>query len=194
MNLLNYFFDWGIYEGDIIAAGGKVEYTGEVIYHGYGYVVERAVLSLGEHLLYGYMKRFKMGNAVLCSLGDGDDTSVHKKIAKCNIALALNDVDRRNANFFEWRLLRDFLLWVIGIVEVALLFLVLFAIYKICNGLCIGIFLLLASFIGLSLMFYLRMKCKSGSPLSYKARLWTDERLQNFHMPSDEELLKEKKK
>ena len=198
MRAVDYFFDWGLYEGDIVFAGGSVEYTGEIIYKGYGYTVEGAYISLKGDSFHGYMKRFKNGNAVLCSYGENSKTCEdykHKAIAKCNMQLTLNDMDRQSANFFECRLLRDFLLWVIAIAEIVFFGAMSFAIFKLLSGLHIGYLLMLAScFFALSLMFYLRMVCKARTPVSYRARLWTDEQLQKFEMPSDEELLNENKR
>jgi len=196
MKVLDYFFDWGIYEGDILAAGGEVDYTGEVIYRGYGYIIEGAHLSLNGYMLHGYMKRFHMGNAVLCSYGENDKSDgvpKHKKIAKCDIALALNDMDRQSADFFECRLVRDCLLWIIAAIQLLLIivypicFYVVFSSSQICR-----LVLTIAFFLLSSLLFYLRMLCKSKNPATYKARFWTDKELQSFEMPSDEELLKEK--
>lgn len=195
MKFFSYFFDLGVYEGDIIAAGGSVDYTGEVIYQGYSYSIEGACLSLNGYSLHGYMKRFKRGNAVLCSYGNNeDDVSSHKKIARCDILLALNDMDRRSANFFEFRLFRDFLLWLIAIGEIILLISAIICFCKFIIGFRMAyLFLMAISGMGLSLMFYLRMACKAKTPLSYKAKLWTDEQLQRYEMPSDEDLLNDKK-
>lgn len=197
MKALDYFFDWALYEGDIVAAGGSVEYTGEIIYKGYGYTIEGAYISLKGNSFHGFMKRFKLGNAVLCTYGENSNTEDavrHKKINKCNIELALNDMDRKSADFFEGRLVRDFQLWLISMAEIVFFVMMSVCAFKSWVNFNMRYLLMLAiCLIGLSLLFYLRMVCKARTPENYRARFWTDQQLQKYEMPSDEELLAGKK-
>ncbi len=157
-----------IYEGDVIYSGGTVEYTGEVVHRGVLYTVEKAVVSLGSYSFTGYMKRFRAGNAVLCSHKLKDcQSSNYKQYYSMVKMLRRNDVN--DDAIFVFRAVREFML--LGLSALMILF--LFGLWKCFDCFFLeqrgmsAIFMGLVFVIAIFLMKYLKYLCKIRLPYGY---------------------------
>lgn len=172
-----------LYEGDVVYSGGTVEYTGEVVHKGLGYHVEKATIALSKYSFVGYMKRFKMGNAVLCGYKLKENTENYKQYRGMTKTLRLNDIE--DDAIFVFRAIREyFLIWL------SILMIVFFIGFGKCidgylfygygiNTVYMSVVFLIAVFI----MKYLKKVCKARLPYGYVPRPSILEILRRNHRP-----------
>ena len=186
---LKYCLDFGIYELDVLYAGGKVEYTGEVIYKGFGYSVEKAIISLGGFELVGYMKRFKRGNAVYCLYSSkGLEFTKQEWKAKYEIKKILSDKELHDVDFYEFHAVRDVLIFLTSLVSIGTIIMSIYCFNQWMSDfessrlymifVCVGAFIL---------MLNMRGVCKSLEMKNYKAKLFRQEDLEKFRRMYDDE-------
>ena len=177
-------FEKEIFEGDIIYSGGNVEYTGDIVHRGMGYHVEKAIVSLGTYRFTGYMKRFKAGNAVLCSYKLKDTHSDNYK-QYYSIVKKLRRNDITDDDIFVFRAVREFMLFGLS---------VLMFVFFMGVGKCVDMFIfyergISAIFMGLIfliaiiIMKYLKRLCKIRLPYGYVPRPFVLELFRNNYRP-----------
>ena len=66
------FLDKDVYEAEIVYMGGRVEYTGKVLFRCLRYIVEVAELCYDDYHCTVWMKRFRRGGAVISAYVYGD--------------------------------------------------------------------------------------------------------------------------
>ena len=66
------FLHKDVFETEIVYLGGRVEYTGKIIYRGWGYVMEEAELFFADYHCTVWMKSFKHGSAAIAAYVYGD--------------------------------------------------------------------------------------------------------------------------
>lgn len=178
------FRELDLYEGDIVYAGGVVNYSGCIVKKGIGYTVEKATIMLGDYVLCGYMKKYRSGNAVLCANKSNIDNNMGYMLVKDKIASVLRKRDMADDNFFTFRAVRELLTLFLNLV---IFLLVLFSFYCFCQflgGFYTGFLAMIGiCMISIAIMNVLKVSCKTRLPYGYQARSWLTAELRECYLP-----------